>query len=111
MLLMPFLTDQIALCSLEKLPKVWVRSPQVHSLRMGMTGKFPIEAVSIMAKICITSELAIDHEALFENILTLTEKPLSRAEAIASSAVKVDTNLDAALIVILTERFVFFLSA
>eukprot|EP00474_Spongospora_subterranea_P009291 CRZ09749.1 hypothetical protein [Spongospora subterranea] len=66
-------------------------------------GSFPVEAVSVMAKICATAELAIDHENVFDNILTQTAKPLSRAEAIASSAVKIDINLDAALIIVLTE--------
>ncbi|CEO94910.1 Pyruvate kinase [Plasmodiophora brassicae] len=66
-------------------------------------GQFPVEAVTVMARICVTSELAIDHNAMFESILTLTPKPLTRAEAISSSAVKVDINLDAAIIVVLTE--------
>lgn len=43
-------------------------------------GQFPVEAVTVMARICVTSELAIDHNAMFESILTLTPKPLTRAE-------------------------------
>lgn len=66
-------------------------------------GKFPVEAVSTMASICVTSELAIDHQTQFLSILSLTKRPLSRPEAIASSAVKVETDLDAALVIVLTE--------
>ncbi len=52
-------------------------------------GDYPIEAVEIMGKVCRSTEAAIDYNSVFLNIMRLTKKPLGRAEAITSSAVKV----------------------
>jgi hypothetical protein len=43
----------------------------------------------VMSKVCRTAEAAIDYSATFLSIMRLTKKPLSRSEAITSSAVKV----------------------
>ena len=88
-------------------------------------GKFPAQAVATMARICSTAELAIDYNSQFLSILAMTDRPFSRPEAVASSAVKTEVHchhqhhlhhhhhhhrhrhlqvdLDAALIIVLTE--------
>ena len=66
-------------------------------------GAYPVEAVTMMAKICRTAELAIDYSAAFNTMVYFTKKPISRAEAITSSAVKAADDLDAQCIIVLTE--------
>jgi len=66
-------------------------------------GDYPIEAVEIMGKVCRSTEAALDYSATFLNIMRLTKKPLGRAEAITSSAVKSATDLQSPMIVCLTE--------
>jgi pyruvate kinase len=55
------------------------------------SGDYPNEAVEVMAKICRSAEAAIDYESVFLSIMRNTHKPISRPEAITSSAVKART--------------------
>jgi len=66
-------------------------------------GEYPVEAVDIMSKICRSAEDAIDYTAFFLSMMHHTKRPLSRPEAITSSAVKAANDLDSPMIVCLTE--------
>jgi len=66
-------------------------------------GKFPLQAVETMAKICVTAEMSMDWSATFLTLFALTPRPLSRPEAVSSAAVKTVEDLNASLIVVLTE--------
>ena len=52
------------------------------------SGGFPVEAVTIMAKLCVEAEQCINYENVFNLICTYTPKPLSVYEAVCCSAVK-----------------------
>ncbi|KNC55268.1 pyruvate kinase [Thecamonas trahens ATCC 50062] len=70
------------------------------------SGLYPLEAVQVMARICVESEAALSFRERFEKTratqLALTPV-INHAEAIASSAVKTATDIGAKLIVVLTE--------
>lgn len=69
-------------------------------------GEYPIEAVSIMAEICRETEMNIDYDSTFNEIrasLAFERYSVSIAEAIASSAVKTAYDLNASLLIVLTE--------
>jgi pyruvate kinase len=56
-----------------------------------------------MARICRTAESAIDYEAAFISVVAGTKKPISKAEAITSSAVKAAIDLSVGAILAMTE--------
>merc|ERR1719265_2486815 len=69
-------------------------------------GSFPIEAVTIMAKICIEAESVVDHNAVYMQLRTATlatESEMSIPESVCSSAVKAAIDTKAGLIIALTE--------
>lgn len=66
-------------------------------------GLYPAKAVETMHQICKTAELAIDYQAYFESMVHFTRRPLNKAEALTSSAVKVSMDLDSPLILVLSE--------
>jgi len=66
-------------------------------------GDYPIEAVKIMSEICLEAEANIDYQATFNALRSTITSPISIAEAIASSAVKTAYDLNAALLIVLTE--------
>ncbi|RLN62865.1 hypothetical protein BBP00_00004504 [Phytophthora kernoviae] len=69
-------------------------------------GDYPIEAVSMMAKICVQAEGAIHYDELYQalrNSVLDTYGPMSTQEAIASSAVKTAIDINAKMLVVLTE--------
>merc|ERR1719188_1787904 len=69
-------------------------------------GKFPINAVSIMRRICEEAEAVIDYESLYLGLRMGTLKKFSRMEAVesvCSSAVKATIDAACPLIVVLTE--------
>jgi len=66
-------------------------------------GLYPNEAVTVMSKICMQAEKALDHHSMFVQLLQLTKRPLSRIEAISSSAVQAAIDLEAPIIVSFTE--------
>jgi len=66
-------------------------------------GAYPVQAVTMMARICRTTELSIDYQSAFQTIVHFTKKPIKRAESITSAAVKASIDLDASCIIVLTE--------
>ncbi|KAJ3074972.1 hypothetical protein HDU98_009642 [Podochytrium sp. JEL0797] len=66
-------------------------------------GAFPINAVSTMSAICREAELDINYPEMYRAIRANTVIPQSISEAVAASAVKTSNNLEAAMIVVLTE--------
>ena len=51
-------------------------------------GAFPVEAVTIMAKLCVEAEQCINYENVFDLTCRFIPKPLSIHEALCCSAVK-----------------------
>ncbi|RLN93209.1 hypothetical protein BBJ28_00023490 [Nothophytophthora sp. Chile5] len=69
-------------------------------------GDYPTEAVQMMAKICVQAEGAIHYDELYQalrNSVLETNGAMSTQEAIASSAVKTAIDINAKMIVVLTE--------
>jgi len=66
-------------------------------------GEYPVEAVMTMSRICFTAENALDYNAVFNSMVSSIKKPMSRVEAITSAAVKTSIDLDAGMILVLTE--------
>ena len=48
-------------------------------------GDYPINAVSIMAKICVEAEKTINYRRIFSDIKLYTPPPVGTAEAVASA--------------------------
>jgi len=67
-------------------------------------GSWPIEAVHIMASVCLEAESHVNHRELFLKLRDVKVKKPDRnvAESVASSAVKTSWDLEAALIVALS---------
>ncbi|KOB58873.1 pyruvate kinase [Plasmodium falciparum HB3] len=66
-------------------------------------GKFPVEAVTIMSKICLEAEACIDYKLLYQSLVNAIETPISVQEAVARSAVETAESIQASLIIALTE--------
>jgi len=69
-------------------------------------GDYPIQAVERMASICLTTEETLDYNALYNSLrkaVVDSKMKVSVSETIASSAVKTSEELEAALIIVLTE--------
>lgn len=68
------------------------------------SGKYPVETVRTMASICYQAESDIDYRALYKKIRELVvSPPITIPDTIASSSVKSSWDIQAALIVVLTE--------
>lgn len=67
------------------------------------SGQYPLEAVTIMAKICVEAEGCVNYPSVFRSITQNSEKPLSLEEAICLSAVSSASEVMAGLIVVITE--------
>lgn len=67
-------------------------------------GDYPINAVSIMSKICVEAEKTINYKRLFNDIKNYTPTPVPTSEAVASAlcAAVLDQS-DISLIIVLTE--------
>lgn len=67
-------------------------------------GDYPINAVSIMSKICVEAEKTINYKRQFADIKSYTPTPVNTAEAVASALCQavLDQN-DISLIIVLTE--------
>lgn len=48
-------------------------------------GDYPINAVSIMAAVCVEAENTLNYRKLYDEIKASTEVPISTAEAVASA--------------------------
>ena len=67
-------------------------------------GDYPINAVSIMSKICVEAEKTINYKRVFNDIKMYTPTPVSTAEAVAAAVcAAVVEQKDISLIVVLTE--------
>lgn len=65
-------------------------------------GKYPVEAVKMMTKICREAEASLDYYTLFKNIIKRTPVPMTPLESLASSAVRTAHKVRASLIIVLT---------
>ncbi|KAF0691282.1 Aste57867_17460 [Aphanomyces stellatus] len=66
-------------------------------------GEFPVEAVATMARICIEAEGSLDYSRLFWKTREATPRPLGITEAVSSSAVETALDVQAKLIISLTD--------
>merc|ERR1719401_2188044 len=68
-------------------------------------GGYPVEAVTIMRKICQTTEEILDYSSIYLNtrLQVMARGPMGAVEGVCSSAVKAAIDCDAQLIVALTE--------
>ena len=67
-------------------------------------GDYPINAVSIMSKICVEAEKTINYKRVFNDIKMYTPTPVGTAEAVAAAVcAAVADQKDITLIVVLTE--------
>lgn len=66
-------------------------------------GNYPLNAVTIMAKICVEAEKMLDYKRIFNDLKLYTPVPLTTAEAVASAAVQTVLDLNIDLIIVLTD--------
>lgn len=66
-------------------------------------GLYPLNSVSIMARICVEAEKTIDYRRLYGDLRKYTPSPVPTAEAVASAAVGCVNDLDIDLIIVLTD--------
>ncbi|KAL0590263.1 hypothetical protein ABG067_001508 [Albugo candida] len=67
------------------------------------SGKYPCEAVQMMAKICVEAELTLEYEEIYRWMRSVTPRPFSLCESIASTAVQIAIDVQATLIISLTD--------
>lgn len=65
-------------------------------------GKYPVEAVSIMSKICLEAEAVMFHSNVFDELRSLTPKPSPTVQTIAIASVDAAFQQNAAAIITLT---------
>lgn len=65
-------------------------------------GKYPLEAVKMMAETAFLAESAIAYQPLFDQLRALTPRPTETAETLAFSAVAAAIEQDAGAIVVLS---------
>lgn len=65
-------------------------------------GKYPVEAVTVMSRICREAEASLDYGAIFKTIMAEAPMPMSPLESLASSAVRTANKIRASLIIVLT---------
>lgn len=66
-------------------------------------GDYPLNAVTIMAKICCEAEKMIDYKRLFQDLRIYTPQPFATSESIASAAVSTVLDLGLDLIIVITD--------
>ena len=71
-------------------------------------GKYPVEAVAIMRRVCLEAEAAMFHRVVFDELRHLTPKPTLTVTTAAIAAVDASFQQNAAAIITLTTtgRFV-----
>lgn len=67
-------------------------------------GMYPFQAVDIMSRLCAEAELCINYENVFNLITKYTQRPISTKEAVCSAAVKTADDINARLIIVITEN-------
>ncbi|KAH9620886.1 hypothetical protein KSS87_011243 [Heliosperma pusillum] len=65
-------------------------------------GMYPVEAIKIVRKICAEAELVYNQALNFKRIVRHVGEPMSEAESVASSAVRVAAKVNAAMIAVFT---------
>ena len=65
-------------------------------------GKYPVEAVAIMSKICLEAESAMFHNNVFDELRSLTPKPSPTVQTIAIASVDAAFQQNASAIITLT---------
>jgi pyruvate kinase len=66
------------------------------------SGKYPVESITVMAKICLEAEAIQTHSPFFNELKGLTPKPLRTTETVAVSAVNASLEEGANLIIVLS---------
>lgn len=66
-------------------------------------GDYPLNAVNIMAKICVEAEKMIDYKRTFTDLKLYSPPPLPTAESIAAATVSTVLDLNIDLIIVLTD--------
>jgi len=66
-------------------------------------GDYPLNAVSIMSKICVESEKMIDYRRLYNDLKLYSSGAMPTAEAVSSAAVATVLDLNIDLIIVLTD--------
>ncbi|ETW00158.1 pyruvate kinase [Aphanomyces invadans] len=66
-------------------------------------GEFPVEAVATMSRICIEAEGSLNYSRLYAKTREATSRPVDVCEAVSSSAVETALDVQAKLIVSLTD--------
>ena len=66
------------------------------------TGKYPVEAVAIMRRVCLEAESAMFHRVVFDELRHLTPKPTLTVTTAAIAAVDAAFQQNAAAIITLT---------
>ena len=66
-------------------------------------GDYPLNAVTIMAKICVEAEKMIDYRRLYSDIKLYSQSPVSTAEAVSAAAVATVLDLNIDLVIVLTD--------
>lgn len=74
-------------------------------------GKYPLEAVKMMAETAYLAENAIAYQPLFDQLRQLTPRPTETAETLALSAVAGAIEQDAGAIIVLSTSYVSATSA
>ena len=65
-------------------------------------GKYPVEAVAIMSKVCLEAEAAMFHRVVFDELRHLTPKPTLTVTTAAIAAVDASFQQNAAAIITMT---------
>lgn len=73
-----------------------------HTHTYTLTGKYPVEAVDIMHRICCEAEAAMFHRVTFDELRLLTPKPTETMITTAIAAVDAAFAQSAAAIICLT---------
>jgi len=66
-------------------------------------GDYPLNAVNIMAKICVEAEKMLDYKRIFNDLRLFSPGPLSTAEAVAAACVSTVLDLNIDLVIVLTD--------
>jgi len=66
-------------------------------------GDYPINAVTIMGKVCAEAERTLDYKRIYNDIKMYTPMPIQTAEAVAAAAVSTVLDLNVDLIIVLTD--------
>ena len=67
-------------------------------------GDYPMNAVSVMAKICLEAENISNYKRMYSDLRLYSPQPLPTAEAVAAAAVATVLDLNIDLIIVLTDN-------